>query len=97
MDDSSSSSLENEEHDAEMENDQQTKDLSSVGPEDPPNTTTSQKHTHESSSFDTDKDTPPTVNTSLQVVLSHPPLTGWVKFIKNKGKKLCMEASTHSG
>ena len=45
------------------------------------------KRSHFSSSSDSDKDIPPPVQNSLQLVMAQPNSTGWVKVNKKKGKK----------
>lgn len=55
-----------------------------------------QKRSHETSS-ESEKEFPMTENSSLQVVLAHPPHDGWTKVNKKKGKKQCVVVSTPMG
>ena len=90
-------SSDEEEGEAEGEKAMQPQDPPSASPEEsnvPPN---SQKRTHESSPSDSDKETSPTAQLSLQVVPAQPHHLGWVKVGKKKGKKCRMDDSTHTG
>ena len=93
MDDLDSSNFDEEDIEVEGEN----LDAPPAHPEDLTAPPTSQKRTHESSSSDSDKDIPPLVQSSLQVVPVQPSHNGWVKVSKKKGKKCRIEDSTHSG
>ena len=87
MDDIESSSSDEEDIEVEEENLEHLKDSPSAHPEDPSAPLILQKRSHESSSFDSDKETPPLAQNSLQVVLVQPDQNGWFKVIKKKGKK----------
>ena len=68
MDDIESFSSNEEEIEAEGEDVEHTKDTPSASPEDPSEPPISQKCTHESSSSDSDKETPPIALNNKQVV-----------------------------
>jgi len=59
-------------------------------------TAISQKRAHETSS-ESDKEVPMIENSSLQIVLAHPPHDGWTKVNKKKGKKQCVVVSAPMG
>ena len=87
MDDIDSFSSDEEEEEAEGEDAKQSQDPPLASPEEsnvPPN---SQKRNHESSPSDSDKETSPTAQLSIQIVPAQPHHLGWVKVGKMKGKK----------
>lgn len=96
MDDLDSSSDE-EAEDAEGMETNQAQDLPSTGCEDtsvPPN---SQKRTHESSPSDSDKESSPSAQLSLQIMPVQQSHLDWVKVGKKKGKKCRIVDPTHVG
>ena len=95
--DSTSSSSNDDGSDAESDLAPQTKNLSTDAPEHPPDTTITQKRSHDSTSSDSDKEAPLLENSNLQIVPAHTHQDGWVKVNKKKGKKLRVENSTNSG
>ena len=97
MDDIESFSSDEEGTKAKGQNVEQPKDKPSASTVDPSAPLISQKRTHESSSSDSDKETPSSVQNSLQLVPAHPSHNGWVQVSKKKGRKCHLEVSTHSG
>lgn len=97
MDDADSSSSDEEEIEADGEKVESPMDIPSASPEDPFAPPISQKRSHLSSSSDSDKDIPPSGQSSLQMVPAQPSTDGWVRVGKKKGKKCRLEVSTHTG
>ena len=97
MDDLEISSSDEEDIEVEEEHLEHPKDSPSACPEDPSAPLISQKHSYETSSSDSDKETPPLAQNSLQVVPIQPDQNGWVKVSKKKGKKCRLGDSTHAG
>ena len=95
--DSDSSSSEDEASNADLDQAPQAGVLSNDGSAQPSDLAIAQKRVHLTSSSDSENEGPPSENPSLQVVVAHFPLDGWVKVKKRKGKKLRVETSTHSG
>lgn len=62
-------------------------DAPSTVPVEPSVPPISQKRTHESSPSDSDKDTSPSAQLSLQITPAQQSNPGWVKVGKKKGKK----------
>ena len=96
MDDIESSSSDEEDIEVE-ENLQHPQDTSSAHDKDPSAPQISQKRSHEPSSSDSDKESPPLAQNSLQVVPVQPDQNGWVKVSKKKGKKFRLGDSAHAG
>lgn len=97
MDDIESFSSDEEETEAEGEDVKQTKETPSASPEDPSEPPISPKCTHESSTSDSNKESPPSAHNSVQAVPAHLLHNSWVKVSEKKWKKCRMEAPTHSG
>ena len=97
MDYIDSSSYDEEDIEVEGENLDHPKDAPPACPMDPATPLISQKCTHESSSSDSDKETPPSAQNSFQVVPVQPAHNSWVTVSKKKGKKCRLGDSTHSG
>ena len=81
----------------EEENLQHPQDTSSEHNKDPSAPLISQKRSHEPSSSDSDKESAPLAQNSLQVVPIQPDQNGWVKVSKKKGKKCRFGDSAHAG
>ena len=96
MDDLAFCSSDEEDIEVEEEKQNPPRETPPARPTDPTAPPTSQKRTHESSS-DSDKETPPSAQISLQVVPVQPAPNGWVTISKKKGKKCRLGDSTHSG
>ena len=86
-----------EDIEVEEENQNPPRDAPPARPADSTDPPTSQKRSHESSSSNSDKETPPSTQISLQVVPVQEALNGWVTVSKKKGKKCRLGDSTHSG
>lgn len=97
MDDPDSSSSDEEGTGAEEANIENVKDSPMAGPEDPSAPPIPQKRTHETSSSDSDKESPPSAQNILQLVLVLPSHNDWIKVTKKKVKKCRLEVSTNSG
>ena len=91
MDDIDSSSSDEEDIEVEGENLDPPKDAPLACPVDPTAPLISQKRTHESSSSDSDKETPPSMQNSLQVIPVQLAHNGWVTVSKKKGKNVDWE------
>lgn len=91
------SSSDEEEGDAEGMEAMSAQDPPSTGPKEstvPPN---SQKRIHESSPSDSDKESSPSAQLSLQIMPAQQSHLDWVKVGKKKGKKSRIVDSTHLG
>lgn len=86
-----------EEIEAYLQNEEIPKDAPSAHQEAPSNQQISQKCTHLSSSSDSDKDDQPPGQNNLQLVMTQPNTTGWIKVSKKKGKKCRFAGSNPSG
>ena len=97
MDDLDTFSSDEEDNEVDEENLEHPKDSPSACPEDPSAPPITQKRSHETSSSDSNKETPPLAQNCLQVVPVQPEQNGWVKVSKKKGKKCRLEDSAHAG
>jgi len=86
-----------EEIEADLQNEEIPKDAPSAHPEAPSNQQISQKRSHFPSSSDSDKDDQPSEQNNLQLVMTQPSSTGWIKVSKKKGKKCRFAGNNPSG
>lgn len=84
---SSSPSMEKKDRESEPDQMQQPMEPPLVNMGIPQVSAISQKRPHETSSSDSEKESPMIENSNLQVVLAHLPRDGWTKVNKKKGKK----------
>jgi len=97
MDDTDSSSSDEEEIKADGQNVEISLDAPLVNLTVPSAPQFSQKHSHISKSSDSDKDILQSEKNSLQLVMAQPNSTGWVKLSKKKGKKCRLAVTALSG